>query len=96
MRKSKQDKYCQNKLALLFQNKDQLLTTKEFLYPMLRFLDQKRFGKLEPEPGNELVSSQFCGRACVEATYIADHAGTPELREIFLSRPDVQLSVEVT
>ncbi len=50
-------------------------TAKGFLYSVLRFLDQKRFGKLEPERGNELLSSQLRNRACVEATYIADHAG---------------------
>jgi DNA-binding SARP family transcriptional activator len=48
---------------------------------------------LETERGNESVAVQLRERACYEALRIAEHAGTPELRKVFLSRPDVQLIV---
>lgn len=47
-------------------------------------------GKLEAERGNETTAAQLKERASMEAQLIAEHAGTPELRKIFLSRPDVQ------
>lgn len=46
--------------------------------------------QLEAERGNELVAFQMKERACTEVMSIAEHVGTPELREIFLSRLDVQ------
>ena len=49
--------------------------------------------QLETERGNELAAVQLKERARHEALWIAEHAGTPELREVFLSRPDVQLVV---
>jgi hypothetical protein len=52
-------------------------------------------GELEAEQGNESASAQLRDRACVEAMFIAEHAGSPELREIFRSRPDVQLIVGI-
>ncbi len=48
-------------------------------------------GQLEAERGNESVAVQLKERAQIEALCIADHAGTLELRECFLSRPDLQL-----
>jgi tetratricopeptide (TPR) repeat protein len=51
-------------------------------------------GKLEAERGNESASARLRGRACIEVTFIADHASTPGLRETFLSRPDVQLILD--
>ena len=48
-------------------------------------------GKLEAERGNEAVAIQMKERACTEVKLIAEHAGTPELRDVFLSRADVQL-----
>jgi hypothetical protein len=48
---------------------------------------------LEAERGNESASVQFDQRACHEAMFIAEHAGTPGLRQTFLSRADVQLVV---
>ena len=50
-------------------------------------------GKLEAERGNESVFACLRERACNKALFIAEHAGTPELREIFLSRTDVHLVV---
>lgn len=50
--------------------------------------------KLEAERGNESASAQLRERACTEVAFIADHAGTPELRETFLARTDVQLILE--
>lgn len=47
--------------------------------------------QLEMERGNELAAIQMKERACMEVKLIADHAGTPELREVFVSRPDVRL-----
>ena len=47
--------------------------------------------KLEMKRGNESASAQLHDRARVEVTIIADHAQTPELREVFLARTDVQL-----
>jgi len=47
-------------------------------------------GKLEAEQGNKSAAIQLKERVNREALPIADHAGTEELREIFLSRPDVQ------
>lgn len=47
--------------------------------------------QLEMERGNESVAAQLQERARHEALWIAGHAGTPELRKLFLSRPDVQL-----
>jgi len=47
--------------------------------------------ELEMEQGNESVATQLKERACNEVMLIAEHTGTSELREIFLSRPDVQL-----
>jgi tetratricopeptide (TPR) repeat protein len=49
--------------------------------------------KLEAERGNKAVSAQLRERACEEAMFIAEHAGSAELREIFLSRPDVKMVV---
>jgi len=46
---------------------------------------------LETEWGNESVAVQLRERAYHEALRIVEHAGTPELREVFLSRPDVQI-----
>ncbi len=46
--------------------------------------------RLETERGNESVAVQLKERARHEALGIAEHAGTPELRDVFLSRPDVQ------
>ncbi|MBE0670897.1 MAG: AAA family ATPase [Anaerolineales bacterium] len=48
-------------------------------------------GQLEIERGNELVAIQLKERARHEALQIANHAGAPELREAFLSQPDVQM-----
>jgi DNA-binding SARP family transcriptional activator len=48
---------------------------------------------LEAERGDESAAVQFKQRACHEAMFIAEHAGTPELRQTFLSRADVQLVV---
>ncbi|HJW89671.1 MAG TPA: AAA family ATPase, partial [Anaerolineales bacterium] len=48
-------------------------------------------GESEAERGNTSASAQWRERASIEARFIADHAGTPELRGIFLSRPEVQL-----
>ena len=47
-------------------------------------------GKLEAKRGNESAWVRYLERACVEIKFIADHAGTAELRKIFLSRPDVR------
>ena len=47
-------------------------------------------GKLEAERGNHSAAIQLKERANREVLLVADHAGTEELREIFLSRPDVQ------
>ena len=47
--------------------------------------------KLETKRGNESASAQLRDRARVEVTFIADHAQTPELREVFLAQTDVQL-----
>ena len=47
--------------------------------------------KLEAERGNESIATQMKERACKEAQFVAEHAGTPELRGIFLSRADVKL-----
>ena len=47
-------------------------------------------GRLEAERGNKSAAIQLTERANREALLVADHAGTEELREIFLSRPDVQ------
>lgn len=49
---------------------------------------------LETERGNGSVATQLKERTCNEVAFIADHAGTPEMREIFLSRPDVQMAME--
>jgi len=48
-------------------------------------------GKLEGQRGNKSAAVQLKKRARHEALWIAEHAGTPELREVFLSRPDVLL-----
>ncbi|MDP1544526.1 MAG: hypothetical protein Q8L87_00790, partial [Anaerolineales bacterium] len=47
--------------------------------------------QLEAERGNGSIASQLKERACNEVKLIAEHAGTPELRESFLSQVDVQL-----
>lgn len=47
-------------------------------------------GKLEAERGNKSSAIQLKERANREALLVADHVGAEELREIFLSRPDVQ------
>lgn len=47
--------------------------------------------QLETERGNGSIASQLKERACNEVKLIAEHAGTPELRESFLSQVDVQL-----
>ena len=47
--------------------------------------------KLEAERGNESTAALLRERTCAETTFIAAHAGTPGLREIFLARTDVQL-----
>jgi tetratricopeptide (TPR) repeat protein len=49
--------------------------------------------KLEAERGNGSIASQLKERACNEVKLIAEHAGTPELRESFLSQADVRLVV---
>jgi tetratricopeptide (TPR) repeat protein len=46
--------------------------------------------QLEAERGNESASAQLRERACAEVTFIADHAGTPELKATFLARPEVR------
>ncbi len=46
---------------------------------------------LEMERGNESVAAQLKERARHEALWIAEHAGTPELRGVFLSLPEVQI-----
>ena len=46
---------------------------------------------LETERGNKAFANQYKERAYNEVMLIAGHTGTPELHEIFLSRPDVQL-----
>ena len=48
-------------------------------------------GELEIERGCESAATQLKERACNEVMFIAEHAGTLELRETFLFRPDVQL-----
>ena len=48
-------------------------------------------GKLEGERGNESAATQMKERLCTEVKVIAENAGTPELRDVFLSRPDVQI-----
>ncbi len=55
----------------------------------------RALSRLEAERGNESASARLRERACAEVTFIADHAGTPELREIFLARTDVQ-TIEAT
>ncbi len=50
-----------------------------------------QLSQLEMERGNELAAIQMKERACMEVKLIADHAETPELREVFVSRPDVRL-----
>jgi tetratricopeptide (TPR) repeat protein len=50
--------------------------------------------QLESERGNESLAVQLKERANAEVQFIAAHAGTPRLREIFLSRPDVQRITE--
>jgi tetratricopeptide (TPR) repeat protein len=52
--------------------------------------------ELEAERGNESTSAQLRERACAEVTFIAYHAGSPELREIFLARADVRLVMGVS
>jgi DNA-binding SARP family transcriptional activator/tetratricopeptide (TPR) repeat protein len=47
--------------------------------------------ELETERGNEAFANQYNERARDEVMLIAGHTGTPQLREIFLSRSDVQL-----
>jgi DNA-binding SARP family transcriptional activator/tetratricopeptide (TPR) repeat protein len=49
--------------------------------------------RLEGDRGNLSVATEWQERACAEVKLIADHARTPELRDVFLSRPDVQLIV---
>lgn len=51
-------------------------------------------GKLEGERGNESAAIQMKERVCTEVKLIAEHAGTPELRDIFLSRPDVKIVLD--
>lgn len=46
--------------------------------------------QLEIERGNESVAVQLKERAHHDALWIADHTGTPDLRDVFLSRADVQ------
>ncbi len=60
------------------------------VWAMCRALSQ-----LEAERGNESAAARLCERACAEVTFIADRAGIPELREIFLARTDVQ-TIEAT
>jgi len=47
--------------------------------------------ELESMCGMGAFSTQLRERACDEVKYIAEHAGTPDLQEIFLSCPDVRL-----
>ena len=47
--------------------------------------------ELETDRANEACATQYKERALNEVMLIAEHTGTPELREIFLSRPDVQV-----
>ncbi|PKN94686.1 MAG: hypothetical protein CVU44_02430 [Chloroflexi bacterium HGW-Chloroflexi-6] len=49
--------------------------------------------RLEGESGNMPAATEWLERACAEVKLIADHANTPELRDIFLSRLDIQLIV---
>ncbi len=51
--------------------------------------------KLEAQRGNPAAAIQSKERACNEVMLIAEHAGAPELREIFLSRPEVQTLIGV-
>ena len=56
------------------------------LKPSILYL-QARISKAA---GNHSAAIQLKERVNREALLIADHAGTEEFREIFLSRPDVQ------
>jgi predicted ATPase/DNA-binding SARP family transcriptional activator len=47
--------------------------------------------RLEGDRGNVSAATAWQARAVIEVNLIADHARTPELRDIFISRPDVQL-----
>ncbi len=47
--------------------------------------------ELEIERGSKSVATQLKERACNEVTFIAGHAGTSQLSEIFLNLPEVQL-----
>jgi hypothetical protein len=49
-------------------------------------------GHIEAGLGNALTAAYWRDRACTEIEWVADHAGSSELREAFLSRPDVQWS----
>jgi hypothetical protein len=46
---------------------------------------------IEAGLGNALTAAYWRDRACTEIEWVADHAGSSELREAFLSRRDVQL-----
>lgn len=60
------------------------------VWGMYAMLDQ-----LEAEQGNGFIASQLKERACNEVKQIAEHAGTPELREVFLALPKVQIILGV-
>ena len=49
-----------------------------------------RLGELEAERGNISTAEELRRRATSEIAFIADHAGSPQWSERFLSRPDVQ------
>lgn len=50
--------------------------------------------ELETERANEACATQYKERVlCNEVMLIAKHTETPELREIFLSRPDVRVTL---
>ena len=61
------------------------LGSRRTLWPILLAL-----GRVETERGNAAEAEALLGKAKEIVDYIADHAGTPELRESFLSIPDVK------
>ena len=93
--------YLKAKVALTAENKEETYQT---LFEALILSDEMGarreawticsvLSQLEAERGNKSTAAQLRERACSDAAFIADHAGAPELRQIFLSRPDLQLIV---
>ncbi|MBN1453009.1 MAG: AAA family ATPase [Anaerolineales bacterium] len=93
--------YLKSRVALVAGNKEEAYQTLSDALALSDEMGAHRevwamcwaLSELEAEWGNKTVASKLIERACNEVQFIAEHAGTPKLREIFLSRPDVQLIV---